>query len=112
MNPSMFRVVLLGLSSAATSAHAAIGEMGTGIPAFGQYAASQGGHVAVWSLSNSSIPMPTGCTALYLLPSVFGTEPYKIAIATLLAAKVAEKRVRFYSHTENGCNVDYVQIVD
>jgi hypothetical protein len=91
---------------------AAQGEMGTGIPEYGTYAAAQGGHTAVWILNDTTIPMKAGCSALYLWPSTFGAEAYKIAVATLLAAKVSGRRVRLYSHVETGCAVDYIQIMD
>jgi hypothetical protein len=103
--------VLLSLLIAAPAA-AAQGEMGTGVPEFGSYAASLGGRATVFSLASATIPFLSGCTRLYLLPSIFGADSYRIAIATILAAKAAGKRVRFYSHSENGCNVDYVQLLD
>ena len=38
----------------------------------------------------------------------------QIAAATLLTARVAGMRVRFFAHSErdNGCGVDYVQLDD
>jgi hypothetical protein len=113
--PAMSRLLAFSLLLGALPAKtvfAAQGEKGTGIPEFGTYAAQVGGYTAVFALTNASIPFPAGCTGLYLYTSVFGVEAYKIALATLLAAKVSGRRVRFYSHSESGCQVDYVQILD
>jgi hypothetical protein len=98
-----------GLSAPASAAQ---GEMGTGVPTFAIYAQSLGGHVMVTHLADASINFPSGCTALYLIPGVMGPEPMKIAVATMLTAKAAHKSVRFYAHSDNGCYVDFVQMVN
>ena len=93
------------------TASAAQGEVGTGVPTFGVYAQSLGGHIVVYGLSNPTINFPAGCTNLVLTPTSMGAEPFKMAYATLLAAKVSGMAVRFYAHVDNGCSADYVQLV-
>jgi hypothetical protein len=41
-----------------------------------------------------------------------GIEAYKMAFATMTAAKIAGSRVRFYAHADRdgGCGVDYVEL--
>jgi hypothetical protein len=108
LKAAVLTIVAAGTSTVTYAA----GEMGTGLPQFGTYAGSLGGYTAVWSLGSASIPMKAGCTTLYLMPATFGTEGYKIAMATLLTAKASGRRVRFYSHSESGCEVDYVELLD
>jgi hypothetical protein len=99
----------------APASHSAQGEMGIGIPEFGSYSAATGASIRVWSLGgNSTVSFPQGCTSLLLTPGTMGMDAYKIAAATLLAAKVSGKRVRFFAHAprDDGCGVDYVQLLD
>jgi hypothetical protein len=92
------------------------GEMGTGHPTFGSYAPVGGApaNTRVWSLANATIEMPAGCSSLVLSTSTMTSEGYKIAVATLLTAKATGKKVRFFAHAprDDGCGVDYVQIID
>jgi hypothetical protein len=104
---------LLGsaLALAANNAFAASGEMGTGVPHFGVY--SHGGaYMRIWSLAQITRPLPSGCTSLILTPNTMGIDSYKMAFATLTAAKLAGRAVRFYAHAEldGGCGVDYVEL--
>jgi ABC-type enterochelin transport system permease subunit len=106
---------ILALSAmflAAENASAATGEMGTGVPHFGVYSAATGMQIVVFSIANPTRPFPAGCTNIVLTPTTMGIDSYKMALATLTAAKLAERPVRFYAHGErdNGCGVDYVQI--
>jgi hypothetical protein len=41
-----------------------------------------------------------------------GMDAYKMAVATLTAARLSGAKVRFFAHAErdNGCGVDYVQL--
>ena len=107
---------LLGcaLALAAGNASAASGEMGTGVPTFGVFSQATGATIAVWSLANPSTPLPAGCQTLYLTPATMGLDAYKMAFATLTAAKMSGRRVRFYAHAERdgGCGVDYVELGD
>ena len=96
-------------------ASAASGDMGTGIPSFGQY--SDGvwaGNALVWSLGSASVPFPAGCAYLIVSRATMGADPFKIAVATMITAKVTGKSVRFYAHADRdgGCGVDYVQLMD
>ena len=94
---------------------AASGEMGTGIPSFGQYGdASGSNYTVVWGLGNAMIPFPAGCSYLIVTRATMGADPFKIAVATMLTAKVTGKSVRFYAHADRdgGCGVDYVQLMD
>ena len=95
-------------------ASAANGEMGMGVPNFGQYGDAAGGIAVVWSLANTVISFPPGCTHLIVSRATMGSDPFKIAVATLLTAKVTAKNVRFYAHEgrDGGCGVDYVQLMD
>jgi hypothetical protein len=91
---------------------AAQGEMGTGIPTFGTYSAATGAQTLVWTISESTAPFPAGCTSLTLSPATMGMDTYKIAVATLITAKTANRRVRFFAHAprDGGCGVDYVEM--
>jgi hypothetical protein len=46
-------------------------------------------------------------------PTTMGVDGYKIAIATMTAARIANRSVRFYAHAsrDNGCGVDYVELL-
>jgi hypothetical protein len=96
-------------------ASAAQGEMGTGIPRFGNYATWAGGppHSIVWQLENASTPFPAGCTSLNVTAATMGMDVYKIAIATMTVARVSGRSVRFFAHAprDGGCGVDYVELV-
>ena len=96
------------------AAYGAQDEMGTGIPNFGSYSEATGVQAIVWSLTNSTVGFPSGCSSIVLTPATMGWEPYKIAIATMMLAKATDKRVRFYAHAprDGGCGVDYVQLLD
>lgn len=106
------RTTMLLVLAAAGHASAANGEMGTGVPSFGLYGAATGDRAVVGSLSDASIPFPTGCDSLTLTPQTLGSAAYKAAIATLLAARLSNRPVRLYAHADRdgGCGVDYVQL--
>ena len=113
----LLRILICGAMSLATpNAFAANGEMGTGVPTFGIYTQAPGlaMQISVWSLANPTTPMAAGCGSLVLTPATMGLDSFKMAMATLTAAKVAGMRVRFYAHIERdgGCGVDYVQLND
>jgi hypothetical protein len=93
-------------------AHAASGEMGTGVPEFGMYSDATGAEVRVWRLTNAALGFPAACASLRLTPTTMGINPYKMAVATLLTAKASGRPVRFYAHAERdgGCGVDYVEM--
>ncbi|KPF68949.1 hypothetical protein IP84_07030 [beta proteobacterium AAP99] len=99
------------------AAQAAQGEMGTGVPHWGHYggvsAGNQTGWITVWRLDSASIGFPTGCGRLIITPGTMGTEGFKLAAATLLLAASTGRVVRFYAHAErdDGCGVDYVELV-
>ena len=95
-------------------APAAQGEMGIGVPIFGQYGDASGGSAVVWGLGNAAMPFPAGCLYLVLTRTTMGPDAFKIAVATMLTAKVISKSVRFYAHVDRdgGCGVDYVQLMD
>lgn len=99
---------------AAGDASAAYGEMGTGVPSFGVYGQPNGPYIAVWSLADQTRPMAAGCTTLYIMPATIGLDTYKMAFATLTAAKLSGKRVRLYAHADRdgGCGVDFIQLED
>lgn len=104
--------LLLLLTCVGLSAQAAQGNMGTGIPHFGLYSAATGQMAVVWSLGAATIPIPAECPKLLLTPATMGTDAYKAAVATLMAAKLAARPVRFYSHAprDGGCGVNYVEL--
>ncbi len=105
-------VALLALGSSA--GHAAEGEMGAGIPEFGMYSAAVGPLTMVTGLREAAAPFPAGCTSILLTPATMGMDSYKLAIGTMVAAKVTNKKVRFYAHAprDGGCGVDYVALQD
>jgi hypothetical protein len=103
------------LLMATEKASAATGEMGTGVPiSYGNYSAVLGGYTAIWVLGTGTINFPAGCNFLLLVRATMGADDYKIAQATLLTARITNKKVRFYAHAERdgGCGVDYVQMLD
>jgi hypothetical protein len=104
-----FAIAVLNMGSLA---HGAQGEMGTGVPVFGQYSQATGVGILVSRLENASIGFPAGCTGLWLSPGTMGMDSYKIAAATLIAARVSNRSVRFFAHAprDNGCGVDYVEL--
>ena len=109
------RAVWLSLASACMCANvnAAQGEMGTGIPSnFGLYSAATGVQTIVWGISSATIQFPSGCASITLTPATMGMDAYKIAVSTLLLARVTGRPVRFYSHAsrDTGCGVDYIQL--
>lgn len=87
-------------------------EMGTGVPTFGSYSAATGVQTIVWALQDASIRFPSDCPRLHLTAATMGMDAYKVAVATLLAAKATGRAVRFYAHAtrDGGCGVDYVQL--
>ena len=108
-----FRATAIAAAIAgAGSASAASGEMGTGVPHFGVYSAATGMQIVVFSVASPTRPFPAGCTNIVLTPTTMGLDSYKMAMATLTAARLAERPVRFYAHGERdgGCGVDFVQI--
>jgi hypothetical protein len=102
------------MALASSPIYAATGEMGTGVPNFGIYSQATGMSIIVWSLGNATRSFPSGCTNIVLTPATMGMDSYKMAMATLTAARVSGLKVRFYAHAErdNGCGVDYVQLED
>jgi hypothetical protein len=102
------------LSGCYLNAFAAQGEMGTGVPNFGNYGDPVGGNVVVFSLINPTIGFPPDCQSLTVSPATFGATSYKVAITTLLTAKALGRPVRFYAHAsrDGGCGVDFVQLMD
>jgi hypothetical protein len=86
--------------------------MGTGIPLFGQYSQATGMSVLVWSLEDATVPIPADCRWIVLNPATMGMDAYKMAGATMLAARVTRRPVRFYAHAsrDDGCGADYVQL--
>lgn len=112
---NVFRsIAIVAAIAAAGGASAASGEMGTGVPTFGNYSAAAGllMQTNVWSIANPTRPFPAGCSNLVLSASTMGVDAYKLAVGILIAAKLAERPVRFYAHVERdgGCGVDYVQL--
>lgn len=99
---------------AITSAQAADGDMGAGIPDFGLYSSATGSEARVWRLIDPTKPFPAGCSQIILRPETMGLDTYKLAVATMTAARLMNKRVRFYAHAprDGGCGVDYIQLVD
>jgi hypothetical protein len=98
--------------SASLSAHAAVGEMGTGVPNIGIYSGAVGNaNIRIWSLANPTINFPTGCTSILISRSTVGDD-YKVMLSVILTAKSLGKPVRFYAHAERdgGCGVDYVHL--
>jgi hypothetical protein len=104
--------VIVAVALAPVHAFAAQGEMGVGVPQFGSYSSATGLQIVVWRLDDATTPFPAGCTAISLTPTTMGMDSYKIAIATMLAARTSGRRVRFYSHAprDTGCGVDYVEM--
>lgn len=88
--------------------------MGSGIPEFGMYSAAAGIEARVWRLVESTVPFPAGCPQIVLRPQTMGMDSYKLAVGTMVAARLAGKRVRFCAHAprDGGCGVDFVQLVD
>jgi hypothetical protein len=89
-------------------------EMDTGIPTYASYSAATGVQTVVWGLTNPTIPFPSDCSRIVLTAATMGMDAYKIAVAHLLAARFANKRIRFYAHAsrDDGCGIDYVQLAD
>jgi hypothetical protein len=88
------------------------GEMGRGIPQFGSYGGATGVQTIVWCLDDAATPFPAGCPTIGLTAATMGMDSYKIAIATMLAARTSGRHVRFYAHAprDTGCGVDYVEM--
>jgi len=110
-----FGVVTAVAVLVAGAARAAQGEMGAGVPQdFGMYSAATGTETYVWALSNVASPFPAGCSWIKLTPNTMGMDGYKIALAALMTAKTANRRIRFYAHAprDGGCGVDYLQMFD
>lgn len=105
-------MTLILLLTPASWCSAASAEMGNGTPQFGVYSAATGTQILVWALSNATVSFPSGCTNLVLTPATMGMDSFKIAVATLTAARVSGLRVRFFAHGERdgGCGVDYVEL--
>lgn len=113
LQASFYVGAIASVMLAPLAANAAQGELGTGIPKFGTYSAASGMSMyATVALDDATIPLPSGCIVLVLSPATMGMDSYKISVATLLAAKVSGRKVRFYSHMvrDGGCGVDYVEI--
>lgn len=97
--------------STSLTAHAAVGDMGTGMPHFAIYSAATGANIRIWSLANATINFPTGCTSIFITRTTAGDD-YKIMLAVILLAKSLGRPIKFYAHAERdgGCGVDYVQM--
>ena len=106
-----FALVMALAFGASADASAAQGEMGAGIPHFGNYAGPLPNTI-VWRLENASTPFPAGCTSLSVTAATMGMDAYKIAIATMTVARVSGRAVRFFAHAprDGGCGVDYVEL--
>ncbi len=89
---------------------AATGEMGTGMPIFGVYAAYN--YTKVWSLANATINFPAGCTSLTVSVATLTMDGYKITLSQMTTARISGRKIRFVAHAERdgGCGVDYVEI--
>ena len=112
-----FLAAIIISTVAAQNSNAAMGEMGTGYPVqFGTYTGSapNTAKTRVWRLTRATINIPASCTGLWLSPETMGMDSYKIAVATLLTARVTQKLVRFYAHAERdgGCGADYIEMVE
>lgn len=113
-NVVKLRRCMLAVAAAgiAMNAMAARDEMGTGVPDFGLYSQATTVATIVWSLRDATTPFPAGCTAIVLSPATMGMDAYKLAAGTLVAARLSNKKIRFYAHADRGCEADYVQIMD
>ena len=102
---------MLALGSGAV--HAAEGEMGAGVPEFGMYSAT-GTYSIVTNLRDATAPFPAGCPTIMLSAATMGLDNYKLAIGTMVAARLTNKKIRFYAHAprDGGCGVDYVALLD
>ncbi len=103
------------LLMATPKASAAIGEMGSGFATnYGHYSTAAGSSTVVWGLTSATVNFPAGCTYLILTRATMGADDYKIALATMLTARITNKKMRFYAHADRdgGCGVDYVQMLD
>jgi hypothetical protein len=111
----VFKVLAAAAITLATQqASAAAGEMGTGVPYFGVYSQATGTMLRVYALGSPYINFPAGCEAIILTPATMGMDSFKIAYATLTAARLSGLKVRLYAHGERdgGCGADYVQFQD
>ena len=110
-NGSRALFALLALGSGA--AQAAQGEMGVGVPEFGMYSAT-GTYTIVTGLRDATAPFPAGCTTIMLSATTMGLDNYKLAIGTMVAARLTNKKIRFYAHAprDGGCGVDYIALID
>jgi hypothetical protein len=90
---------------------AATGEMGTGIPSFGVYAAYN--YTKVWSFANATINFPAGCTSLTVSVATLTMDGYKVALSQMTAARISGRKIRFHAHAERdgGCGVDYLELL-
>lgn len=104
---------IIALFSMASSANAAMGEMGVGTPLFGVYSAAivNPPETLVWELANATRGFPAGCSRLTLNSGTMGMDTYKIALAIMMQARAMNTRVKFYAHSElnGGCGVDFVE---
>lgn len=98
----------------AHNAPAAQGEMGTGMPIYGLQGTAGHSYVTVFRLDEATIPFPVGCTYLVISSFANGSDIFRAMVDSLLAAKLARKKIRFYAVQENqgGCGVDYLEVVD
>lgn len=106
-------LLALTIATLSVCANAAQGEMGTGIPvSTGVYGAAHGNETIVWALNSATQGMP--CGYIKLSTTTLGMDGYKIAVAVVMTAQVAGKRVRFYAHVARdlGCGADMVQLLD
>lgn len=96
----------------AQSAHAANGEMGTGIPGYGVYANAN--YSIIWALGSPGPSFPAGCSSLVVSAATLTMEGYKVALSMLAAAQLANRRIRFYAHADRdgGCGIDYLQFTN
>ena len=113
INRHVIASVLLLAALTSESVRAASGEMGTGVPVgYSMYSQATGTSTVVWSLQNASLAFPAGCTSITLTPATMGSDAYRIAVAAVMTANLAQKPIRFYAHAtrDSGCGADMVQI--
>lgn len=114
LNKLMTSLVVGASLCGSQGASAALGTMGYGTPQFSMYAHSLGEMVVVKAFANQVYGFPVGCVSLTITPQTMGADSYKLAIATMLTARVTGQKVMFYAHEVRdwGCGVDYLELTD
>jgi hypothetical protein len=87
------------------------GSLATAQTGFSFYSAT-GVSTLVWGLSSPTVPFASGCSFVVLSPATMGMDSYKIAVSTLLLARMTGRPIRFYSHAprDGGCGADMIQL--